>query len=813
MRRHLDADARPLSDGWQLVMTEAGRWQRPEEVDAAEFLPAAVPGTVAGALAAAGRFDPATPTPLQDQDAWYRCRLTEPAGPALLRFDGLATIADIFLNGELVGHGESMYVALEFPVRLTGHDELVLRFPALTDALSTKGPRALWRPRLLDHQGLRLVRTTLLGHMPGWCPSIQAVGPYRRVSVIRPGQISLADVRIAADLTEDGAGLLAVSCVGAPTGSLLRCAGVSAPFRADGEHAVATLVIPDVEPWWPATHGEPVTHDIELVTCGGTAHLLGRTGFRHLEFGDGPGFAVQVNGEPVFCRGAVWTTADLLGLSGERATYEPLLRRLVTAGVNLLRVPGIALYEAPAFHDLCDELGVMVLVDFMFANFDYPASEERLAALIGTEVRQFLLARQGSPSLIALTAGSEIAQQAAMLGLPPQRWYSALATHTLPELAAEYRPDVAYLPGSPSGGALPFSVDAGIGHYYGVGAYERPLEDARRANVQFATECLAFANLPDDPPLLARLAAAAPDDPAWKLGVPQDPGTDWDFADTRDHYVQRLYGLDPDQLRHDAPEAYLAIGRAAVAEVAEATFTEWRRAGSSCHGGLVFALADPGPGAGWGIVDVHHHPKSIFRALARAWRPVWIGLTDEGVNGLHLQLANETAVEIEAEVELFGLHDGTITVGRAGRALTLPARSTLTIAATDLYEGFFDYTYAYRFGPAAHEVTVARLRVGSQVVGEAFAFPLGRAAALAPATLAAHLSADPDGWTVELSTDRFAQSVHLEVAGFEASDDWFHLAPDAQRVIRMAPLPGTAAGRRPAGQVRALVGEWSSFSG
>lgn len=813
MDRHLDADVRRLSDGWQLAVTEAGRWQHPSEIDAAAFVPAAVPGTVAGALTAAGRFDPANPTPLQDQDAWYRCRLHELTGPALLRLDGLATIADVFLNGELVGHSESMYVALELPVSFTGEDELVLRFAALTDALDRKGPRALWRPRLFDHQGLRLVRTTVLGHMPGWCPSIQAVGPYRPVSVLRPGRINLGDVRIAAELTEDRAGLLAVSCAGVPSGSLLRCHGITAPFLADDDRAVATLVIPGVRPWWPATHGEPALHEIELLTPDGSSHVLGRTGFRHLEFGDGVGFAVRVNGEDVFCRGAVWTTADLLGLAGERATYEPLLRRLAAAGVNLLRVPGIALYEAPAFHELCDELGIMVLVDFMFANFDYPAGEENLAAAIDAEVRQFLLARQGSPSLVALTAGSEIAQQAAMLGLPPQRWYSALASTTLPELAAEYRPDVAFLPGSPSGGALPFSVDAGVGHYYGVGAYQRPLEDARRADVRFATECLAFANLPDDPALLARLAAADAQDQSWTVGVPQDPGTDWDFADTRDHYVQRLYDLDPDQLRHDAAEAYLAFGRAAVAEVASETFTEWRREGSSCRGALVFALADLGPGAGWGIVDVHHQPKSIFRALARAWRPVWIGLTDEGVNGLRLHLANETAHDIEAEVDLFGLHDGTIIVGRASTTVTVPARSTVAMAATDLYQGFFDYTYAYRFGPAAHEVTVARLRVGSQLVGEAFAFPLGRPAALAPATLAAQVTCEPDGWAIELSTDRFAQSVHLEVAGFEASDDWFHLAPDTPRVVRLVPLPGTDANRPPTGRVRALVGDWSPISG
>lgn len=808
MRRYVDAEVHRLTTGWRLTRCEPGAINSPAALDTSEAIAAIVPGTAAAALAAVGRFDLTDPEPLHDVDFWYHCQLDEPAGPAVLRFEGLATLAEVFLNGTLILTSESMFESHDVAVELTGSDELAIRFAALSQALAAKGPRAKWRPRLFDSQGLRLVRTSLLGHMPGWCPSIQAVGPYRDISVIRPGRLSLDQLRIAADLTEDGVGLLAVRARGVPAGATIRCAGAQGGFSTDGDQLIATLAIEGIDPWWPHTHGSPALYDVDLVLTDGSVHRLARTGFRHLEVTDPDDFGLHLNGVPVFCRGAVWTSADLLGLGGDRQTYAPLLERLATAGANMVRIPGIATYEAAPFFELCDELGILVFQDFMFANFDYP-SDEAFLGHVRTEVEQFLEARQGCPSLAVTSAGSEIAQQAAMLGLPEPFWYSPLATELLPSWVGEYRPDVAYVPGSPSGGALPFSVDAGVGHYYGVGAYGRPLEDARRAAVRFTSECLAFANAPQHSALPAGLTEGNTTDEAWGTGVPQDPGTDWDFADTRDHYLELLYDRDPQTLRATNAREYLALSQAVSGEVAAETFAEWR-SGATTHGALVFTAVDLSPGFGWGIIDSDHRPKPIFYALARAWRPVTVAMTDEGVNGLRIHLLNDTAADVEATVEVFGIREGSVAVSRASRAVVLAGHSRTAVAATELLEGFFDYNYAYRFGPAEHEVVVARLRTTDGVLAEAFHFPLGRSAALRAHQLGAELMHDADGWLLEVSTDGFAQSVQVQVEGFEADDDWFHLSPDEPRRIRLRPQPGFED-RRPKGFVRSLNGQSARY--
>ena len=803
-----------LSGNWRMTLTPADALADPAALETlSDFIEAPVPGTVGGALERAGRFDRTAPEPLDHLDAWYVLDLAgEAPGEAVLHFDGLATIAEVWWNGALALSSDSMFVRHDLPVTLTGNDRLALCLRALRPHLEKRGPRARWRPQMITPQGLRLVRTTLLGRMPGWCPDVHAAGPWRPIRLTRPAEAVPTDIGIAAKLAEDGTGHLDVRFqLDGDNSPEVECAGVTMIARRDGDGRFsATLAIADVAAWWPRSHGKPTLHDVFLVT-GGTRQRIGRTGFRRITVdrgADGRDFALIVNGVRIFCRGAVWTSADIVDLPGDRARYEPLLKLAAEANMNMLRIGGTMAYETPDFFALCDELGILVWQDFQFANFDYPANDPAFSENVRREVSQFLDATAGSPSLAILCGGSEIDQQAAMLGLPESAWAGPLTREILPSLVSAHRPDVPYVENSPSGGAMPFSPDAGVTHYYGVGAYCRPLEDARRAQVRFSAESLAFSNVPEQTTLDAHLPVPAVHDPRWKARVPRDRGASWDFEDVRDHYLGLLYGHEPARLRREDPARYLDLSRAVVGEVMEATFAEWRRAQSTCNGALVWTFQDLLPGAGWGLVDATSLPKSAWHALRRAFRPVQITLSDEGTNGLDIHVINDGPDERRMTLRIACLRHGRQPVVSGEREIAVAPRSAETLPATGLFGAFFDTTYAFRFGPPSHDVTVARLvDPDGTPIAEAFHFPRGRAAAMAPAALAAALREEAGEWLLDLSADRFAQSIAIDVEGFLPSDNWFHLAPDGAKPIRLARRAATDPAARPTGDIRSLNAE------
>jgi beta-mannosidase len=518
------------------------------------------------------------------------------------------------------------------------------------------------------------------------------------------------------------------------------------------------------------------------------------------------GLFVHVNGVPVFARGALWTPLDIVGLAPSAGDIHEALEVVRSAGMNMVRLPAFGPYEQDAFHDACDELGILVWQDLAYMSMDYPFEDEVFGRLATDEVVAVAGRIAGRPSTAVLCGNSEVEQQVAMLGLDLGLARIPFFDETVPAIARAGGLDAVYVPSAPFGGALPMVPDRGVIGYYGVGGYRAPLSDARTSGVRFAAECLAFANVPDEE-ALATLVPVPPyeafvHNPYWKAGVARDAGSGWDFDDLRDDYLKLVFGIDPDGIRRYDHDRYLELSRAVTGEVMAHVFGEWRRAGSPSGGGMILWLRDLVAGAGYGVVDHRGRPKTAYHHLRRILAPTAVWLVDEGIGGVVAHVANDGPASLAARLRVSLFTDREIPVGGASEALEVPPHAAIERSIEGMLGHFVDASWAYRFGPPAQDAIVATLeRVDgsgagmTEVLSQASHFPAGRPLVQERAErlgLTATSSTAEDGMVqVEITSRRLAYGVRIHAAGFAPTDDAFSVEPSGVRTVTLAPIqPG-----------------------
>ncbi|MFZ0666794.1 MAG: hypothetical protein WAM97_13660 [Acidimicrobiales bacterium] len=811
---------------WECRATTPGVVKDPDaaaSLDPQGWRFAPVPGTAAAATRMAGE-DPDW-TDYDASDWWFRCSFAAAGDPAsghsgtnLLRLGGMATIADVWLNGQHLLRSENMFRSYEIEVAdLRESNELYIGLTSLKSFLAERRKRPRWRTYLVSHQNLRFVRTTLLGRMPGWAVTPAPVGPYRYVELIAGSGPRLTRRRVFTSCAGTGGIVrvdLRVRGAGGASGAILSVAGHAADISVhpDGDELMVTgeVRVPEVARWWPHTHGTQPLYPVDLEIAGQRIHI-GRVGFKTVELdrSDG-GFTLSVNGRPIFCRGAVWMPPDPIGHAPDRDEVRATLEMAKAANLNLIRLPGTGVYQDEYFWNTCDELGLLVWQEGMLAFCDPPEDPEFVKELEGELTEQFEMI-SGHPALAIVCGNQEVEEQAAMQSLPRDKWHFLIYDETVPKLVDALLPGIPYVTSNPTGGTVPYQMDTGISHYFGVGGYLRPVEDARRAKVKFASECLAFAPPPERRTVDDECGGAerAGHDPGWKLAVHHDAGRSWDLEDMQSYYLRKIFAVDPFELRYRDAERALDLSRATVATLFETVLSEWRRPGSSCSGAIVLALRDLRPGPGWGVIDSFGRPKAPWFVLRRVHAPVALLLTDEGLNGLSIHLVNDNPGEVTGRlvVELFVR--GELMVESVERPVSLDAYSGEVVEVSGMFDGFRDLTGAYGFGPPAYDVVSARL-VGED--GE----DLAGAIHLPGGVIRTHefdvgLEADlteKDGmWSIDISTTRFAQWVVVEVPGFRPDDSWFHLPPGGHKKVVLHPQkePVRPESLLPlAGEVRAL---------
>lgn len=799
-----------LTAGWRLYRTAPGEAAEPRDLDReTRWVDAEVPGTVATSVLGneTNLFHPGLN--IDAFDWWYETEFEGDTGAhSVLLFEGLATIAEVWLNGKPIHASRNMFrrYRIDISDSIASTNHLAIVFRSVAHDLKTRRPRPRWKTNLVNHQQLRWIRTTLLGRIPGWTPPVPPIGPWRHVVLEAVDAYRVESAGIVPACTDNGASIsvdVTMQCVGgkSPPESAtltvdnerydLDVAVQGDTCRVSGQIAVGKRAL-----WWPHTHGDPVLHRCEVVVDGaGSSQAVwsGSVGFREVEINRDLGkVSLHVNGTPVFARGGCWTTNDFAALDGNTAAMRRKLERLRDANVNMIRVGGTMVYENRAFHETCDELGIMVWQDFMFANMDYPAEDPDFLEEASAEIHEHAQRLAAHPSTAILCGGSETEQQPAMFGMTEDIWTSSFFHESVPTIVTSAGCDLPYFPSSPCEGALPFHNATGIAHYFGVGAYQQPFSDLERSRVKFATECLAFSNVPDDAALKKYFGGLSPatHGPAWKTGVPRDASAGWDFEDVRDYYIRELYGVDPVQLRYADNSRYLAVSQVVTGEIMEHVFNQWRSADDDCGGGLIWWLNDIVPGAGWGMLDSDGNPKPLYYFLKRCWSRLGLSIDDRGLDGLYVRINNESPEAVSGNLHVRVLQRASHAIADASVSVSVDPASTETVSIDKLLGRFFDTTYTYRFGPPKHDAVLVTFDEGSQ--GNpltATHYPGNRNLDFAT-TPELEATADTNGEevTLKLRSACFLKNVKLQSAFFAFDDNYFDLPPDTDWTVTARPL-------------------------
>jgi len=713
-------------------------------------------------------------TDTDDFDWWQRCRFAVDES-VHIEFAGLTFPATVFLDGQQVAQTESMFMPATIECT-RGEHELVIRFGSLNHWLKTRRPRGRWRSTLVGSPGLRWARTTLIGRAPVYGNIAAPVGIWRPISVIPSRIRTTATIRTdactgAVTLTGTSAADSLQIVLLSPGGHVL----VDATTTPNGGSFQFDTVIGDPELWWPNGYGAQPQYRASVRVD--DAEIFGRTfGFRTVTVDDAANFRIRINGTPIFCRGATWSPPDPIRMHADDGEIHNQIAAFVSKGANMIRVIGGIAYEQREFWQACADAGLMVWQDAMLATFDPPAEQ---GELIARELSTVLDSVSGNPALVVVSGGSETLQQPEMLGLGAEESAMEVIDTLLPTIVAEHS-DAHYVrasPAPPPGSAdLAIRPDTGVAHWFGVGGYLRPIADVRSAGVKFAAECLAFAN-PPNPAFIERhfgSAAVAGHDPDWKAAMPRDRGSSWDFEDIRDFYAHAVFGEDLLAVRRTDPGRYLQLGRLAIAAAMHECFGYWRRLESGCGGALVLSGKDMQPGAGWGLLDYDGDAKPALTVLSRAWAPVAVVVSDDGLSGIRIDIHNDTPEARSGELTVIATNS-TGTAVDTTRTITVPPASSISFHDAELSGCFRDLSYAFRFGPPTADAVQATVRFDdSSVVRDVWVVnPRGGQSV---SLVEARLTKESDNrYRLELTAEVALRYVELHIPGWTPADNYFHL--------------------------------------
>lgn len=397
----------------------------------------------------------------------------------LLDCRGLDTIAEIYLNRRQVAKTINMFVEYEYDVKdllVRGDNVIHIIFRSILEwnkQQMAREPRSAWlSPINTDHSKGNVFFARKEASDFGWDWGIRQLtcGIWRPIRLAAYNTARVVDLGVSQNLADPQRAFLEVNIdierykeTDLAVQLEVSLEGKSIETRTcpvSGTKVTGTLSIPGARLWWPSGWGEQPLYTVtaRLMSGNQAVHQKAvRIGLREVALWrdkdqQGETFGIKINGRLIFCKGANWIPADVLPERLTEAHYRHLLQSCLESNMNMLRVWGGGLYEADVFYEFCDEKGLMLWHDFMFAVgpcLDTPAYLENVRQEISSVVRRL----RHHPSIILWCGNNELESALARRagGRSRELWssYYRVFHEVIPSTATLHDPDRPYWPSSP----------------------------------------------------------------------------------------------------------------------------------------------------------------------------------------------------------------------------------------------------------------------------------------------------------------------------------------------------------------------------
>ena len=596
-----------------------------------------------------------------------------------LIFYGLDTYADIYLNDSLIKKTDNMFITWEIPVEelLQEHNTLKIIFhPVVETALPIKEAYPYDLPADSDQgEEKTSIFTRKAGYQYGWdfAPRFTGCGIWKPVElrVWKDARIkdvyyhtkslgeefAVLDALVYVEIAQEGDYYLKSTGLG-NNGAVLEHVINPEP---GGHYVKFDFQIDSPELWWPNGMGKAHLYSAKLELFR-DAILIDtdeqKVGIRTIELVQnedkiGESFYFVVNGEKIFAQGANWVPPDMFPGRIDSTQYENLIGMARNAHFNMLRVWGGGVYPDDYFFELCDENGILVWQDFMFACSFYPLNPPKVLS-IAEEARDNILRIRNHASLALWCGNNEIDEAWHNWGYQAKygwsetdsaeiwKQYTDLFHFLLPEAVSYTDPSTDYISSSPKyGWGRLQSMTHGDSHYWGVWWGMQPFDIYREKTGRFMSE-YGFQALPDETTLL-KMAGKVDSvmDPQWRAHQKHPTG-----FETINTYMEREFSIP------EEPYDYAYLSQIIQARGLSIAFISHRMS-DFCDGTLFWQFNEPWPGINWSAIDYYGKPKALYYEAKRCFAPQYI-FAEEKYDSVSLVLLNTDVLKnIELQITLF----------------------------------------------------------------------------------------------------------------------------------------------------------------